>query len=326
MDDIRETNPASNPELPTICRGEFVERKFDVKHVIRQMLTSRLYQLSSEPGSDNRYDRQNFARYYARRMPAEVFLDAVDQATGTKTNFGNISANARAVDLPHEGFGSYFLDTFDRPKRVSVCECERSSGATLAQVLLLANSDEIENKLSSGQGRTRGWCKRRSRRRKRWKNGTWRGAARRRRPNDKRPSVTSRRSSPPAKSPQDARRRALEFAEHPRVRVQSLIGAAGVPLIESPSNRTSSTLPTESTGPTCQELFPCSTCSATRIAPVRESVAVALRVGALAAGGLTLAQSLRLQAAAAEAGRPKVQEGVTEICRPAGPAISICTT
>ncbi|HEY3789655.1 MAG TPA: DUF1553 domain-containing protein, partial [Urbifossiella sp.] len=64
-----------------------------------------------------------------------------------------VSANARAVDLPHEGFGSYFLDTFDRPKRVSVCECERSSAATLGQVLLLANSDEIENKIGDGNGR-----------------------------------------------------------------------------------------------------------------------------------------------------------------------------
>ncbi len=64
-------------------------------------------------------------------MIAEVFLDAVDQTCGTRSNFGNMSANARAVDLPHEGFGSNFLDTFDRPQRVSVCECERSAAATL---------------------------------------------------------------------------------------------------------------------------------------------------------------------------------------------------
>ena len=64
-----------------------------------------------------------------------------------------MSATARAVDLPHEGFGSYFLDTFDRPQRVTVCECERSPGATLAQVLLLANSDETENKIADGNGR-----------------------------------------------------------------------------------------------------------------------------------------------------------------------------
>src|SRR5262249_28765256 len=93
------------------------------------------------------------ARTYAGRMPAEVFLDAVNQTTGVKSGFNGISANARAVDLPHENFGSYFLDTFDRPKRVTVCECERSTGATLGQVLLLANSDEIEGKIAAGDGR-----------------------------------------------------------------------------------------------------------------------------------------------------------------------------
>src|SRR5262249_45428112 len=72
---------------------------------------------------------------------------------GTRSNFGGVSTRARAVDLPHENFGSYFLDVFDRPRRVTGCECERSSGATLAQVLLLANSDEVEGKIRAGDGR-----------------------------------------------------------------------------------------------------------------------------------------------------------------------------
>src|SRR5205085_11637522 len=75
------------------------------------------------------------------------------QACGTTSRFSGMAASSRAVDLPHEGFGSYFLDTFDRPRRVTTCECERSSGATLAQVLLLANSEEIENKLAFGEGK-----------------------------------------------------------------------------------------------------------------------------------------------------------------------------
>jgi len=105
------------------------------------------------PTDGNKDDRQNFARYYARRMPAEVFLDAVNQVTSSKAGFTGVSTSARAVDLPHEGFGSYFLDTFDRPKRVTVCECERSTGATLSQVLLLANSEEMENRIAAGDGR-----------------------------------------------------------------------------------------------------------------------------------------------------------------------------
>ena len=153
VDDMRATNPASNPEILEFLAKEFRSSGFDMKRAIRTMVSSQLYQLSSEPRPENAQDRQNFARYYARRLVAEVFLDTVDQACGTKSNFGNMSASARAVDLPHEGFSSTFLDTFDRPQRVSVCECERSAAATLGQVLLLANSDDIENKIADGNGR-----------------------------------------------------------------------------------------------------------------------------------------------------------------------------
>jgi hypothetical protein len=152
-DDLRETNPPSNPELLEWLADDFTKHKYDMKHVIRAILNSRVYQLSAEPTEFNKHDRQNFARYYARRMPAEVFLDAVNFTCGVRGGFSGVSANARAIDLPHEGFGSYFLDTFDRPKRVTVCECERSTGATLGQVLLLANSDEVENKIADGNGR-----------------------------------------------------------------------------------------------------------------------------------------------------------------------------
>jgi hypothetical protein len=155
VDDMRETNPASSPEILDALANEFRGSGYNMKGIIRTMVSSRLYQLSAEPRPENVHDRQNFARYYARRMIAEVFLDAVDQTCGTKSNFGNMSANARAVDLPHEGFGSNFLDTFDRPQRVSVCECERSAAATLGQVLLLANSDEVENKIADGKGRAK---------------------------------------------------------------------------------------------------------------------------------------------------------------------------
>lgn len=153
VDDMRETNPPSNPELLDALAKDFIEHKFDVKHVIRQLALSRVYALSSAPIEQNQSDTQNFARFYSRRLIAEVLHDAVDQATGAKSQFGGMASDARAIDLPHEGFGSYFLETFDRPKRVTGCECERSPGATLAQVLLLSNSDEIENKLASGDGR-----------------------------------------------------------------------------------------------------------------------------------------------------------------------------
>ena len=152
VDDMRATNPASNPQLLDALAKDFIDHQFDMQHICRVMLNSSVYQLGSEPTEGNQKDRQNFARYYGRRMIAEVFLDSIDQATGTKTKFNGVASSARAVDLPHENFGSHFLDTFDRPRRVTGCECERSSGATLAQVLTLANSDEIESKIGDAQG------------------------------------------------------------------------------------------------------------------------------------------------------------------------------
>jgi hypothetical protein len=153
VDDMRETNPPSNPELLDALARDFIKHKLDVKHVIRTICKSRTYQLSSIPNEYNRHDKQNHARYYGRRMIAEVFHDAMDQACGTRSQFGRMSRQARAVDLPHENFGSYFLDVFDRPPRSSACECARSTGASLSQVLHLSFSPNIEGKIGAGNGR-----------------------------------------------------------------------------------------------------------------------------------------------------------------------------
>jgi hypothetical protein len=153
VDDMRETNPPSNPELLDALAQDFVKSKFDVKHMVRVICNSRVYQLSATPNEVNQHDKQNHARFYARRLIAEVLHDAIDQLTGSRTQFNKMSRQARAVDLPHEGFGSYFLDVFDRPPRSSACECARSTGASLSQVLHLSFGPDIERKLSAGGGR-----------------------------------------------------------------------------------------------------------------------------------------------------------------------------
>jgi hypothetical protein len=153
VDDMRETNPPSNPELLDALAKDFIAHKFDVKQMLRTICNSRTYQLSAEPTEHNRHDRQNHARFYARRLIAEVLHDAADQVCGTRTQFPKMSKQSRAVDLPHEGFGSYFLDVFDRPPRSSACECARSGGASLSQVLHLAISGEMERKIGAGNGR-----------------------------------------------------------------------------------------------------------------------------------------------------------------------------
>jgi hypothetical protein len=112
-----------------------------------------VYQLSANPNDWNREDKQNLSRYYPKRLNAEVLLDAIDQVTGTNSNFGQVPAGTRAVQLPDNGFNSYFLTVFGKPESSSACECERSSEANLAQSLHLLNSGEIQGKLTAGNGR-----------------------------------------------------------------------------------------------------------------------------------------------------------------------------
>jgi hypothetical protein len=151
-DDMRLTNPATNPELLDALAKDFVDHQFDLKHLVRTIASSQTYQLTAEPNDWNQEDKQNFSRYYPKRLNAEVLLDAIDQVTGSPTNFGGIPSGTRAVQLPDNGFNSYFLTVFGRPESSSACECERSSDANLAQSLHLLNSGEIQGKLTSGSG------------------------------------------------------------------------------------------------------------------------------------------------------------------------------
>jgi hypothetical protein len=157
LDDMRITNPPSNPELLNALAKDFVDHKYSLKHLIATICKSRTYQLSSTPNEFNKHDKQNYARYYPRRLSAEVLLDAVNQVTASPASFGGLPqdryAPKRAIMLPDESFGSYFLDVFGRPQRISACECERVSEANLAQALHLLNSDEIQGKVGRQDGR-----------------------------------------------------------------------------------------------------------------------------------------------------------------------------
>ncbi len=152
-DDMRVTNPASNPELLQALARHFIEQKFDMKALLRTICQSSTYQLSAEPNAYNLRDKQNFSRYYPKRLTAEVLLDALDSVTGSPSGFSGLPAGTRAVQIPDTGgIGSYFLTVFGRPEGSSACECERSQEANLAQSLHLLNSQEVQSKLSNGSG------------------------------------------------------------------------------------------------------------------------------------------------------------------------------
>jgi len=154
-DDIRDTNPATNPELLEALAKHFIESEFDLKAVIRVITQSQTYQLSSMPNEHNAVDRQNFSHFYPKRLQAEVLLDSIDMLTGAKTDFADLPPGTRAISLPDNSYNraAPFLKVFGRPEGASVCECERVQSSSLAQSLHLMNSAEVKGKLAFAGGR-----------------------------------------------------------------------------------------------------------------------------------------------------------------------------
>jgi hypothetical protein len=153
-DDIRESNPATNPELLAALEKHFIESGYDLKDLVRVITESTAYQLSATPLPDNLNDWQNYSRYYPRRLPAEVLLDSIDQLTGTRTEFPNLPTGTRAIALPDNSYNnaSPFLRVFGRPENESVCECERIQSSSLAQSLHLMNAADVRTKIGAAAG------------------------------------------------------------------------------------------------------------------------------------------------------------------------------
>src|SRR5262249_2992751 len=142
-----------NPALFAALKAEFVKSKFDLKSVMRLILTSRAYQMSSTTRPANEKDSRFHSHYYARRLPAEVLLDAISAATGVPDTFPGYPKGVRAGQLPDPGLKSYFLTLFGRSERVTACACERSGEVTMPQLLHLQNGEAVIQKLRHGDGR-----------------------------------------------------------------------------------------------------------------------------------------------------------------------------
>ena len=153
-DDMRETNPPTNPELLDALAKHFAESRYDLKELVRTITRSQTYQLSSVPNAHNGVDRQNFSRYYPRRLTAEALLDAINVVTRSENKFDGLPRGTRAVQLPDNSFNAstYFLSVFGRPEGSTSCECERSQDASLAQSLHLLNSKDVQDKIWNDKG------------------------------------------------------------------------------------------------------------------------------------------------------------------------------
>jgi hypothetical protein len=159
VDDVRSTNPPTNPELLDALAKHFVQSGYDVKAMIRLICASRVYQTSSTPNETNRDDEQNPSRMVFKRPSAEVLLDMVTQATGVPEKFDGSPLGTRAIQLWDSKVRHYFLKQFGRPVRASACECERNAEPNIAQVLHLLNSDFVQDRLRHDAGTVARLCR-----------------------------------------------------------------------------------------------------------------------------------------------------------------------
>ena len=150
IDDFRVSNPASNPELLEGLGKHFTDTKYNLKALVRDICNSRTYQRSTQRNESNLTDERNFAHANLRRIKAESMLDTISMVTDTKDKFQGLPLGARAVQIADGGSSTYFLTTFGRATRETVCSCEVKMEPTLSQALHLLNGDTVNAKIQQG--------------------------------------------------------------------------------------------------------------------------------------------------------------------------------
>ncbi|MBL8814660.1 MAG: DUF1553 domain-containing protein [Planctomyces sp.] len=152
VDDIRASNPPSNPELLDALTKDFMENGYDIRRLIRTICLSATYQRSLTSNEWNDDDKTNFSHALPRRLAAEQLFDAIIQATGAPRNLPGVPEGFRAAQLPDPQVEVAFLDMFGRPPRESPCECERNSDVSLGQTLNMINGPTISDAIVHPEG------------------------------------------------------------------------------------------------------------------------------------------------------------------------------
>ncbi|MEQ8849747.1 DUF1549 and DUF1553 domain-containing protein [Botrimarina sp.] len=150
VDDVRISNPPSNEELLDYLAGRLVESGYDLRSLVREIVTSRTYQLATAANPTNRHDAKHFSRAQVRRLRAEALLDSISQITATTDDFPRLPAGARAAQIADGATSNYFLSTFGRAPRETVCACEVDVQPNLSQALHLLNGDATNDKVTEG--------------------------------------------------------------------------------------------------------------------------------------------------------------------------------
>jgi hypothetical protein len=165
VDDLRASNPESNPALMTYLSQYLIEQEYDLRSLMRQIMNSETYQRSSVPIEGNQADRKHFSHYYPKRLMAEVIHDAIASVTSVPSEFNKIvflggdrndtkfyPKGTKAIQLFDSSVESNFLKTFGRNQRRITCECERSDEPSIIQALHLSNGETLNNKLAEKGG------------------------------------------------------------------------------------------------------------------------------------------------------------------------------
>ncbi|MFM1556476.1 MAG: DUF1549 and DUF1553 domain-containing protein, partial [Limisphaerales bacterium] len=150
VDDVRISNPPSNPELLDELGKRFAESGYNFKKLVRDICVSRAYQRSVQSTDSNKDDTLNFAKSSIRRVRAEVLLDMISQVTDTKNKFRGLPLGSSAVEIVDGGTSTFFLTTFGRATRTTVCSCEVALEPNLSQALHLLNGDTVNSKHTRG--------------------------------------------------------------------------------------------------------------------------------------------------------------------------------
>jgi Protein of unknown function (DUF1553)/Protein of unknown function (DUF1549) len=153
VDDFRDSNPPSNAPLLDELTHQFVQHGDSAKWVIRTIMNSRVYQLSSRKNDFNKDDEIYFSHANTRMLTAEQLLDGICAVTGVPEAYAGQPKGTRAVDLPDPPTDNYFLKIFGQPQREMSCQCERSTESNLSQALQMINGPVVHNKLRDESGR-----------------------------------------------------------------------------------------------------------------------------------------------------------------------------
>lgn len=151
VDDVRVSNPPVNAELLDALATSFTESGYDFKKLVRDICNSRAYQLSTKTNETNESDTRNFSHASLRRIRSEILLDAITQVTDTKNKFEGLPLGARAVQIANGNTSNYFLTTFGRATRETVCGCEVKVEPNLSQALHLLNGETVASKIAGGK-------------------------------------------------------------------------------------------------------------------------------------------------------------------------------